>query len=107
MIVTSEDFEIVKRMKQKIRNIKNKLVAIWWLITRKNYYLLSYNGRTSPSLESGNVDIPEFIEWLRQRHDVPTNHEITTELKNIGTLYKGSDILAYNEIKGLIEKLEK
>ncbi len=97
----------VKSMKQKIKNIKNKLAAIWWLITRKNYYLLAYNSRTSPFLESGNVDIPEFIEWLRQRHDVPTNHEITTELKNIGTLYKGSDILAYNEIKGLIEKLEK
>ncbi len=93
-------------MKQKIRNVKNKLVAIWWLITRKNYYLLAYNGRTSKFLESYNVVIPEFVEWLRQRHGSPTNHEIIMELKNIGTLYKGSDVLAYNEIKGLIEKLE-
>ncbi len=94
-------------MKQKIRNIKNKLVAIWWLITRKDYYLLAYNGRGSKSLESYNVIIPGFIEWLRKKHDVPTNHDIIMELKGIGNLCKDSDILAYNEIKGLIEKLKK
>ena len=94
-------------MKQKLLNIKNKLVALWWFLTRKNYYLLSYNSRESEFLESGNVVIPEFIEWLRKKHGVPTNHEIIMDLKNIGTLYKGSDVLAYNEIKTLIEKLKK
>jgi hypothetical protein len=58
-------------------------------------------------LESGNVVIPEFIEWVRKKHGVPTNHEIIMDLKNIGTLYKDSDVLAYNEIKALIKKLEK
>jgi len=29
------------------------------------------------------------------------------DLKNIGTIYKDSDVLAYNEIKALIKKLEK
>ena len=94
-------------MKQKILNIKNRLVALWWFLTRKNYYLLSYNGRQSKFLESGNVVIPEFIEWIRKRHDVPTNHEIIMDLKAIGNLCRSTDILAYNDIKTLIEKLEK
>lgn len=51
-------------MKEKLLNIKNKLIALWWFLTRKNYYLLSYNGRESDFLESGNVVIPEFIEWV-------------------------------------------
>ena len=94
-------------MKQKLSNTKNKLVALWWLLTRKNYYLLSYNGRKSKYLESYNVVIPEFIEWIRKSHDVPTNHEIIIDLKAIGNLCRNTDILAYNEIKALIEKLEK
>ena len=94
-------------MKHKLSNIKNKLVALWWFLTRKNYYLLSYNGRKSKFLESGNVVIPEFIEWVRKKHGVPTNHEIIMDLKNIGNLCRIRDILAYNEIKALIEKLEK
>ena len=94
-------------MKQKLLNIKNRLVAFWWLLTRKNYYLLSYKGRKSKYLESYNVVIPEFIEWVRKKHDVPTNHEIIMDLKNIENLCRNTDILAYNEIKALIEKLEK
>jgi hypothetical protein len=94
-------------MKEKLLNIKNKLIALWWFLTRKNYYLLSYNGREGKFLESGNVVMPEFIEWVRKKHGVPTNHEIIMDLKNIGTLYKDSDVLAYNEIKALIEKLKK
>ena len=94
-------------MKHKLSNIKNKLVALWWFLTRKNYYLLSYNGRQSKFLESGNIVIPEFIELVRKKHGVPTNHVIIMELKNIGNLCRSRDILAYNEIKALIEKLEK
>ena len=94
-------------MKQKILNIKNRLVALQWLLTRKNYYLLSYKGRKSKYLESYNVVIPEFIEWVRKRNGMLTNHEIIMELKNIGNLCISTDILAYNEIKALIKKLEK
>ena len=94
-------------MKQKLSNIKNKLISLWWFLTRKNYYLLSYNERQSKFLESGNVVIPEFIEWVRKRNGMLTNHEIIMELKNIGNLCISTDILAYNEIKALIEKLEK
>lgn len=95
-----------KKMKQKLLNIKYKLIALWWFLTRKNYYLLSYNDREGKFLESYNIVIPKFIEWVRKMHRVPTNHEIIMDLKNIGTLYKDSDVLAYNEIKTLIKKLE-
>lgn len=94
-------------MKEKLLNIKYRLIALWWFLTRKNYYLLSYNDREGKTLESYNIVIPEFIEWVRKKHGVPTNHEIIMNLKNIGTLYKDSDVLAYNEIKALIEKLKK
>lgn len=94
-------------MKQKLLNIKYKLIALWWFLTRKNYYLLSYKDREGKSLESYNIVIPEFIEFVRKKHGVPTNHEIIMELKNIGNLCRSTDILAYNEIKALIEKLEK
>lgn len=94
-------------MKQKLLSIKYRLIALWWFLTRKNYYLLPYNGRVGKTLESTNIVIPEFIEWVRKKHGVPTNHEIIMDLKNIGTLYKDSDVLAYNEIKALIEKLKK
>lgn len=94
-------------MKQKLLSIKYRLVALWWFLTRKNYYILSYNGRKDKSLETYNVVIPELIEWVRKKHGVPTNHEIIMELKNIGNICRSTDILAYNEIKALIEKLEK
>lgn len=96
-----------KKMKQKLLSIKYRLVALWWFLTKKNYYLLSYENREGESLETYNVVIPEFIEWLRKKHGMPTNHEIIMELKNIGNLCRSTDILAYNEIKALIDKLEK
>ena len=94
-------------MKQKLLSIKYRLVALWWFFTRKNYYLLSFENRNCESLETYNAVIPEFIEWVRKNHGMPTNHEIIMELKNIGNLCRSTDILAYNEIKALIEKLEK
>ena len=96
-----------KKMKQKLLSIKYRLVALWWFLTKKNYYLLSYENREGESLETYNVVIPEFIEWVRKKHGMPTNHEIIMELKNIGNLCRSTDILAYNEIKALIDKLEK
>ena len=94
-------------MKQKLLSIKYRLVALWWFLTKKNHYLLSFENREGESLETYNVVIPEFIEWVRKKHGVPTNHEIIMELKNIGNLCRSTDIRAYNEIKALIEKLEK
>ena len=96
-----------KKLKPKLLSIKYRLVALWWFLTKKNYYLLSYENREGESLETYNVVIPEFIEWVRKKHGMPTNHEIIMELKNIGNLCRSTDILAYNEIKALIDKLEK
>ena len=91
-------------MKQKLSNIKNKLVALWWFLTRKNYYLLSYNGRQSKFLESSNIVIPEFIEWVRKKHGVLTNQEIIKELQSIYEA-AGSDTLVALMCKDLIDKL--
>ena len=94
-------------MKNKIRNIKYKLAAIWWLITRKNYYLLAYNSREGRSLESFNVVLPEFITWVQKKHGMMTRKDIMAELKEIDyCLIKPKDILAYNMIKDLYEKLK-
>ena len=39
-------------MKEKLLNIKYRLIALWWFLTRKNFYLLSYNDREGKSLET-------------------------------------------------------
>ncbi len=93
-------------MKQTLVNIKNRLVALWWLLTRRHFYLLSYNNREGRIFEIYNIDISEFIEFTRKVHNIPTNHEIIMELKAIGYLCRSTDILTYNEIKALIEKLK-
>lgn len=91
-------------MKQKLLSIKYRLVALWWFLTRKNYYLLSYNGRVGRTLESTNIVIPEFIEWVRKKHHVLTNQEIRKELRSIYEA-AGSDTLVALMCKDLIDKL--
>lgn len=91
-------------MKHKLLSIKYRLVALWWFLTRKNYYLLSYNGRVGRTLESTNIVIPEFIEWVRKKHHVLTNQEIRKELRSIYEA-AGSDTLVALMCKDLIDKL--
>lgn len=93
-------------MKQTLLNIKYRLVSLWWLLTRRHFYLLSYNNREGKVFENYNIDISEFIEFVRKVHDMPTNRDIILELKSIGYLCRSTDILTYNEIKELIEKLK-
>ena len=93
-------------MKQRLLNIKHKLTALWWLLTRRHFYLLSYNNREGRIMEIYNVDISEFTELVRKVHDIPTNHEIIMELKAICNLCRCMDVLTYNEIKSLIGKLK-
>ncbi len=95
-------------MKQKLRDMKCKLIALWWFITRKNFYLLSYNDRTGKILETYNVVLPEFIEWAQKKHGMMTSTDIIWELQDIGIcLEEPRDILAYNRIKDLIARLQK
>ena len=53
-------------MKQKLSNIKNKLITLWWFLTRKNCYLLSYNGRQSKFLESGKL-VSFSLRFVKRR----------------------------------------
>lgn len=92
-------------MKEILKNIKFKLVALWWFLTRKNYYLLSYNGKVGKTLESYNVIIPEFIFWLQKKHGYITNHEIIMELKVIASA--SDDKLVRQMIIDLIKKIKE
>ena len=66
-----------KTIKQKLRNLKLKATALWWFLTRKNYYLLTYNkGCKSRSLESYNIDILSFIDQVQRWHNMLTAHGI-------------------------------
>ena len=92
-------------LKPRLRYCKYKLTALWWLLTRKNYYLVACGGDTSRFIESYNVMIPEFVEWIKERHGMLTNKELILELKSIAYLVK-KDKLAYEEAKSLIERVK-
>lgn len=96
-----------KTIKQKLRNLKLKATALWWFLTRKNYYLLTYNkGCKSRSLESYNIDILSFIDHVQRRHKMLTAHDILVTLDGIRKLGL-KDILVRNEIEELIERIKK
>lgn len=96
-----------KTIKQKLRNLKLKATALWWFLTRKNYYLLTYNkGCKSHSLESYNIDILSFIDQVQRWHKMLTAHDILVALDKINKLAYG-DILVRNEVKELMERIKK
>lgn len=94
------------KVKSFFRNLKFRLVALWWLSTRKYYYLLSFNDnkKGSVSLETYNVDILGFTKWFRIKHGAMTNMEIRKELRSIYEA-AGSDTLVALMCKDLIDKL--
>lgn len=95
------------KVKLFFRNLKFRSVALWWFLTRKNYYLLSFNDRKegSTSLESFNVNISEFTEWVQAKHGAMTNKSIIKELRSIYEA-AGSDTLVASMCKDLIDKLK-
>lgn len=94
-------------MKEKLRNLKFRLIALWWFLTRKQYFLLSYKNRTSRVLESSNIVIPEFIDYVQKQHKIPTRWDVIAELKEIDYLLsEPKDVLAHSMIVGLIKKLK-
>ena len=93
-------------MKRMLKYMKWKLVSLWWLLTRKNHYLLSYSGRNGKILESHNVnDIPGFIAYVQEKHGYITNDRIIKSLMEITDVC--DDILARQKIFDLIETIKE
>lgn len=96
-----------KTIKQKLRNLKLKATALWWFLTRKNYYLLTYNkGCKSRSLESYNIDILSFIDQVQRWHNMLTAHDILVTLDE-SRKFGIEDIFVRTKINELIEKIKK
>lgn len=95
-----------KTIKQKLRNLKLKATALWWFLTRKNYYLLTYNRCKSHSLESYNIDILSFIDQVQRWHNMLTAHDILVTLDE-SRKFGIEDIFVRTKINELIERIKK
>ena len=56
-------------MKQYIKNFYYRIVALYWLATRKCFYLTAFNGKGSKSIETYNIDLKEFRVLFECRHN--------------------------------------
>lgn len=96
-----------KTIKQKLRNLKLKATALWWFLTRKNYYLLTYSkGCKSHTLESYNIDILLFIDQVQRWHNMLTAHDILVMLDE-SRKFGIKDIFVRTKINELIERIKK
>lgn len=93
----------------KIREFKYRLTALWWFMTRKHYYLLSFNPQEgTKTLETYNIDVSDFLEYVKKHHGMMTKTDLIWKLKDIATcLEKPRDVLAYDMIKDLINELKQ
>lgn len=57
-------------MKKKIKEIKYRLVAAWWLLTRESYYLVAFTnkGKGTKTIETCNVELQGVVDFIRDRH---------------------------------------
>lgn len=92
-------------MKEKLKDIKRKAIMLWWLITHRNFYVLSFNVRKEGILESYNIELPQFCEWLKVKHGYMTHEEIIQSLKNMAFLT--DDFLTKKQLVDLINKLKE
>ena len=97
-----------KTIKQKLRNLKLKTIALWWFLTRKHFFLFAYNTKKGKQISCSfyNVDILSFIDQIQRCHNMLTAHDILVTLDGIRKLGI-DDILVRNEVKELIEKIKK
>ena len=72
-------------MNQKIRNIKYRLRALWWWLTKDSYYLFSFSQGKEGMLESYNIDIPQFLETIKIKHGYATNEEIAEDIRRLSS----------------------
>ena len=56
-------------MKQSIKKFYYRLVALYWLATRKCFYLTAFNGKGSKSIETYNINLKEFRVLFECRHN--------------------------------------
>lgn len=95
-------------IKQKFKNLKIKAIALWWFLTRKNFFLFAYSVKEGKQISRTfyNVEILSFIDQLQRWHNMLTAHDILVALDGIRKLGI-DDILVRNEVKELIEKIKK
>lgn len=57
-------------MKEKIKKIKFKLVAAWWLLTRERYYLMAFTDKKekTKTIETFNVELQSFVDYIKRMH---------------------------------------
>nr|DAQ40647.1 MAG TPA: hypothetical protein [Caudoviricetes sp.] len=95
-------------IKQVLKDLKVKATALWWLLTRKHFFLFAYNTKKGKQISCSfyNVDILSFIDQIQRWHNMLTAHDILVTLDGIRKLGI-DDILVRNEVKELIEKIKK
>lgn len=57
-------------MKEKIKKIKFKFIAAWWLLTRESYYLMAFTdkGEKTKTIETYNVELQGMVNYIRHMH---------------------------------------
>ena len=97
-----------KTIKQTLRNLKVKAIALWWFLTREHFFLFAYNNKKGKQISCSfyNVEILSFIDQVQRRHNMLTAHDILVTLDKIMKLGI-EDILVRNEVKELMEKIKK
>lgn len=72
-------------IKLKLRNIRLRLIALWWFLTRSHYYLFSTNhpGTFGRSMTSTNLVIPEMLEYIKRQHGYLDHRELIVKLQNV------------------------
>ena len=56
-------------MKQTVKNFYYRLIALYWLATRKRFYLFATNGKGSRTIETYNIDLKEFRIYFECRRN--------------------------------------
>lgn len=92
-------------MKRKLNNIQCKATMLWWLLTRRYFYVISFAGKKGLVMETYNVILPEFCEWLKRKHGYTTHAELIQSLKNAAHLT--DDTLTRKQLIDIIDKLEE
>lgn len=97
-----------RKIKQKFKDLKNKAIALWYFLTRENFFLFTFKNKGGKQISCTlyNVDILSLIDQVQRWHNMMTAHDILVALDKIKKLAYG-DILVSNEVNELIEKIKK